>query len=99
MPDAARNAPRFKPDRHHPSPPQLRDQHQGVAPGDATERTELVAANEHETTGDASLSQPRRRPPSRVGLVGEADLDMLDVTGDPGALEARGVSGSGRHRD
>ena len=51
-------------------------------PGQAAERPELVAGDQHL----ARARSPRRHssahdPPGRVGLVGEADLDVLGVAG------------------
>ena len=55
------------------------DQEPGVAAGKAAERPELVADDQDLLGRDAAPPQMREVPAGGVGLVGQADLDVLGV--------------------
>src|ERR1022692_4933417 len=46
-------------------------------------RSELAARNEHLARSDAAKPKLAHDPAKRVGLVGEADFDVLGGAGDP----------------
>ena len=58
-------------------------------PGSPSERPELVASDEYEAGADSATGKLGERPVRRIRLVGEADLHMLCVTGDPRIRDAR----------
>ncbi len=88
--DAGRRAPRLGADRDHRRAGDLRDrEHQAVAPLVAGDRAELVAGDQHVLRGDVErLGDGAHHVGHGVALVGEADLDVLDVAGDARVLEA-----------
>lgn len=79
---AVRNARRFHADRHGRRPRELGHEHERVAAPHAAERAELVPGDEHEAGRDTRAPQLLVDPPRGVGLVGDADLDVLHVARD-----------------
>ena len=58
-------------------------QHQRVATRDAAQHSELIAGDEYLPRGDSVRPQVSECPSGGVGLVGEANLDVLGIAGDP----------------
>ena len=92
-PAGTRPAP-ARPTRRRPG--ELGHQHERVAPACPADGTEPVAHHQDQPTGDAPLSEPRCGPPGRVRLVGQPDLDVLDVAGHPVAREPSRLRRVGR---
>jgi hypothetical protein len=67
----------------------FRDEQQRVTAGLTADGTELVAGDQNLMCRDAVASQPLEDPARRVGLVGEADLDVLRLARHPRVGEAR----------
>ena len=70
----------FDADRDGGRSARFRDQHEGVAAGQAAELPELVPHDQHDAGSDASLPQVSERPPRGVGLVGQSYLHVLRIT-------------------
>ena len=77
--DPDRHAGGLDPDRCHGGSSGGVDQQLGVAAGQTAERSELIAHDQDLLGGHAALPQMLEVPAGGVGLVGEADLDVLGV--------------------
>ena len=73
----------FVADRAHDRGRRFSHQHERIAARQAAEHAELVAADQHELRSDPVGPQLLEHRARGVGLVGEADLHVLRVTGDP----------------
>ena len=76
--NVCRRARRLSPHREHRRPGRFRHEQECVAPDQASERTEFIAGDEHEARADAAARELGERPPGRIRLVGQADLDVTD---------------------
>ena len=80
--DALRNASRLRSNGHERRARRLRNDHERVAALEVAERPKLVTDHEHEARADPALRQLLERPPRRIGLVRQSDLDVLRVRRD-----------------
>ncbi len=82
-------AARLRPDGDEGGAAGGRREHAGVAPLEAGDVAELVAADQDLFRRDPVFGRELvHEPVDGVGLVGEADLDVFDVAGDARILEA-----------
>ena len=91
---ALRHPARLGTHRDRGGPARLGHEQHRVTAGDVAERPELVPGDEHEAGRDPPALQVLQHPAHRVGLVGQPDLDVLGVAGDPGVRQP-GVGGGG----
>ena len=74
---------RLRADRDGRGPSGFRDEQEGIAAGKPAEWAELVAGDEHRARSDAAAPKVVEHPARRVGLVRQADLDVLRIARHP----------------
>ncbi len=86
--DRRRNAVRLFPEGKKGRTFRLRNDHHGIAARKTSDPSEFVAQHQQFVRSDTMLGGQLLHPGEGIGLVGQSDLDVLDVAGDPRVLQA-----------